>query len=648
MKILAILLSSLVLVACGGGAELIASLPAPAIKTTVLPVKKATTVTGGNAVVVHMYQALYGMAPSNALLVDYAFQANNDASTFAKNLTDRFASTKHADLAKLVLDNLGVTPLSVPAMNASGQSEYALLVDAVNQLFAAYPTMRGQLILNMTNLLAGLESEATYGGSAAAYNVQSTANFLYSSNPANSITAAVKPPPAPTVTVSLSQSRASVGMSVILAWASTWATSCAGADGLSGLKPTSGSSAVTPTEGGQLKYTISCTGTGGSVSESVVLVVPMPVYQTSYENAKLIKVPSYRLPLVNGIQLFNTRGYADFEQTGDYNYFEMSLVYTDSNPSAPGSLHIFHINADGLMMDITSTLVNPDPATGKTPVGCMHARKAVVADFNGDSVPDVVFSCHGSEASTATQAMRTEYPMLLLSQSNGKFTLSKIPLSAPIYGHGATAADVNGDGKIDVVFADISQNSKGPIYSPIWVLKGNGNGTFAEDHTQFNGAYSGAAVFSIEYLPINGGYLWVAGPDLDSNTSSGFTHAFFKTDASGNFISTPAVRLPSMPLNTIGCTTCMSFPLDVTVNNNILYVLRTPGLTYNSYAIQRVDLVTNIGNTLFTYSGIDFGTLAGVNSACIGSGGNWIDWLRPYDGTLITDDICRSPNLTIQ
>ena len=188
MKLLAILLSSLLLVACGGGNEPITSPPTPSIQASVAsPVKKATTVTGGNAVVIHMYQALYGMAPSNALLVDYAFQANNDASTFAKNLTDRFATTSHADLAKLVLDNLGVTPTSVPAMNAKSESEYSLLLDAVKQLFGAYPTMRGQIILNMTNLLTGLESDTTYGKSALVYNNQTSGNFDYASK-ATSVT----------------------------------------------------------------------------------------------------------------------------------------------------------------------------------------------------------------------------------------------------------------------------------------------------------------------------------------------------------------------------------------------------------------------------------------------------------------------------
>jgi hypothetical protein len=188
----AMVLNSL-LTGCGGGADAVISYSAPAsiIKTVApTPIKKATTVTGGNAVVIHMYQALYGMAPSNGLLLDYAFQANNDASTFVKNLTDRFASTSHADLAKLVLDNLGVTPTTVPAINAKGESEYALLADAVKQLFAAYPTMRGQVIVNMTNLLSGLEGDATYGATAVAYNEQARANLAYSSNTVNSDTKA--------------------------------------------------------------------------------------------------------------------------------------------------------------------------------------------------------------------------------------------------------------------------------------------------------------------------------------------------------------------------------------------------------------------------------------------------------------------------
>ena len=51
--------------------------------------------------------------------------------------------------------------------------------------------MRGQVILNMTNLLAGLEADATYGAAALTYNNQAAANLTYSSNAANTQAAAV-------------------------------------------------------------------------------------------------------------------------------------------------------------------------------------------------------------------------------------------------------------------------------------------------------------------------------------------------------------------------------------------------------------------------------------------------------------------------
>lgn len=171
------------LLGCGGGDPQDVAAPHA--------VAKATKPTGGAAVALHMYQALYGKAPSYALMTDYTAQATADASTFAKNLTAAFANTSHADLAKLVLDNLGVTATTVKAVNAQGQSEYAILLDAVQQIFGAYPTMRGQVILNMTNLLEALEADVTYGAAAVAYNNQAAANQTYATNAANTSPALV-------------------------------------------------------------------------------------------------------------------------------------------------------------------------------------------------------------------------------------------------------------------------------------------------------------------------------------------------------------------------------------------------------------------------------------------------------------------------
>ena len=188
MKYLSPLLFLLLCTACGGSDET----PVAVIKTSVPhPVANAATVSGSSGVAVHMYQALFGMAPSISMLNSYTAQAVVDASAFAADLSSNFDKVSHANLAKLVLNNLGVTAATVPAINAKGESEYAILLDAVQQLFGVYPTMRGQVILNMTNLLPRLESDATYGAAAVAFNHQSMVNLVYSSNAANSVPAAI-------------------------------------------------------------------------------------------------------------------------------------------------------------------------------------------------------------------------------------------------------------------------------------------------------------------------------------------------------------------------------------------------------------------------------------------------------------------------
>jgi hypothetical protein len=193
MKLVAAILGSFILAACGGGGET----PVAIVKTSVPhPVANAATVSGGSGVAVHLYQALYGMAPSNAMLLDYTTQATADSSAFARNLACNLATTSSTALAKLVLDNLNVTAATVTAVNGQGQSEYAILLDALGQMFAFYGVdARGQIILNATNLLAGLESDPTYGVTAVSYNNQATANLAYSSNSANTSAAVVSTTP---------------------------------------------------------------------------------------------------------------------------------------------------------------------------------------------------------------------------------------------------------------------------------------------------------------------------------------------------------------------------------------------------------------------------------------------------------------------
>jgi hypothetical protein len=81
------------------------------------------------------------------------------------------------------------------------------------------------------------------------------------------------PTPLPTVTLSASPSTIDAGQSATLSWNSTDATSCTASDAWSGTRSaaTPGSETVSP--GVTSTYTLTCTGDGGSASESVTITV---------------------------------------------------------------------------------------------------------------------------------------------------------------------------------------------------------------------------------------------------------------------------------------------------------------------------------------------------------------------------------------
>jgi hypothetical protein len=72
--------------------------------------------------------------------------------------------------------------------------------------------------------------------------------------------------PAPTVAITFSAQKVWVGDTVKVTWASSNANSCTGIDGFSGVLPINGTLDFKPTASGQFKYTLSCTGTGGTGS----------------------------------------------------------------------------------------------------------------------------------------------------------------------------------------------------------------------------------------------------------------------------------------------------------------------------------------------------------------------------------------------
>lgn len=91
-----------------------------------------------------------------------------------------------------------------------------------------------------------------------------------------STTLAVTPAVLPTVAIAVSPSAVFLSQSVTVTWSSTGATGCAATGAWSGSRATSGRAAVTPIAAGTIVFRLTCTGLGGSVTDSTNITVATP------------------------------------------------------------------------------------------------------------------------------------------------------------------------------------------------------------------------------------------------------------------------------------------------------------------------------------------------------------------------------------
>jgi hypothetical protein len=118
------------------------------------------------------------------------------------------------------------------------------------------------------------------------------------------------------------------------------------------------------------------------------------------------------------------------------------------------------------------TFANPVQIALGQPTPC-HIAYVDIGDLNGDGAPDIVAAYPGDASCDAyTQVTQSGF-FILLNDKKGGFTSSFIE-----YGYGAylpKLADLNGDGMLDLVLADI--NDPGLEYY-LYAIPGNGDGTF--------------------------------------------------------------------------------------------------------------------------------------------------------------------------
>lgn len=434
-----------------------------------------------------------------------------------------------------------------------------------------------------------------------------------------SSTAPVTPPtpatPAPTVTMTISQPKITLGASATITWSSTNATSCTASDGWSGTQAISGTSAQTPIASGSLTYTLICTGAGGSAKQSVSLIVPIPVLKSSYENKITAgqKLGPQSLPAE--VPSSNSVAFADFFQDGSYSMVTHTLEYIDAgwSKTAYGHIKFYKRDAAGAWIDNTTALI-------KDNAGCLHPRKAVVADFNGDGKPDVFFACHGYDK----DPWPGEQPHVLLSQQDGTYTNVTLPVTC--FCHSASAVDFKGTGYADIVVT----NNLAPS-APFFFR--NTKGSFTVDTASLPSTLTNKALFSTEFIDFNGDGkydLWIAGNEpgsTDSGDAGTMASQIILNDGSDGFLKSKTYDLPTVP--------DYGLPLDIVYQGGKVYLLRTNigggpenyGKSfYTTAAIQSIDFATLKSSMVYTHSG------------AYANGMQWVNWLIPYNGAVVAMD----------
>ena len=158
------------------------------------------TAAGGVELVIHLYQALYGKAPSYAQLNAFRNQVGiSNGFSWAASMVAPFNGMSDSDFATLVLNNLGITAssltISTVVTSVTGAIAYTAIQGALRDYFSVTGVYsRGTVVIQLSEIISNLEGVDVYGTAAASLNKQVSANLDYSTNAANAVASVVVPP----------------------------------------------------------------------------------------------------------------------------------------------------------------------------------------------------------------------------------------------------------------------------------------------------------------------------------------------------------------------------------------------------------------------------------------------------------------------
>jgi hypothetical protein len=168
----------------------------------------------------------------------------------------------------------------------------------------------------------------------------------------------------------------------------------------------------------------------GSVSSSSAALA---VQATSYANKNVAGLTNTAVPVdaVTNVRLEPTSvTFGDFFQEGKYSAFVVSTKVSPGGPQA----YFLRKSSSGAWTDDSAKLFGTE--NRKT----CNATYSITADFNADGKPDVFLSCTG---------VGTQINQLMFLSSSSTYVRTEPAIS--VDGNRAAAADINGDGVLDLV-----------------------------------------------------------------------------------------------------------------------------------------------------------------------------------------------------
>lgn len=227
---------------------------------------------------------------------------------------------------------------------------------------------------------------------------------------------------------------------------------------------------------------------------------------------------------------FSTLIPIDFDGDGDLDLVG-SAFYNPRVP--PCTLHAYRNDGKGHFTEATKDVF------GENPIVVLSARRAATGDINHDGRADLILTDSGSDYFCCKPAPAQN--RVFIQTPDGRLaeeTAGRMPIRDK-FAHDSDFADIDGDGNIDLFFADINLVTT-PPYFRMTLMVNEGSGRFAIDNSRLPPSLSTRTVFSARFLDANrDGF-----PDLFLGPGWGDRDLLLMNDGTGHFQEMAPGALP--------------------------------------------------------------------------------------------------------